>query len=104
MICRSHQACPDGPIPLPFGVMCTLTVSLPDSVVERLEREAKRRSLSADALVLQALERAIPSDEEVGQGSVFERLSRLMVNDPASATDLATNKDHLEGLGVSRSA
>lgn len=84
--------------------MSTLTVSLPDPLAERLEREAKRRSVSRDVIVRQALERVIPDEDSAKQGSVFERLVQLVVADPASPTDLATNPAHLEDLGVSHPA
>lgn len=84
--------------------MSTLTVSLPDSLAERLEREAKRRCMSPEAIVRQALDQAIPAENATGESGVFERLSRLMVSDPDSPTDLATNKAHMEGFGAAHSA
>ena len=84
--------------------MSTLTVTLPDPLAARLEREATRRRVPADTIIRQALEQAIPSDEASESAPIFGRLSRLIVNDPASPTDLATNPAHMESLGVSRSA
>ena len=84
--------------------MSTLTVSLPDLLAARLEREAKRRCVPADTIIRQALEQAIPSDEAAESAPIFERLSRLIVDDPTSPTDLATNPAHMESFGVSRPA
>jgi predicted DNA-binding protein len=84
--------------------MSTLTVSLPDPLAERLVREARHRSVTQDVIVRQALEQALPQDVNPVPQSVFEKLKKLMVNDPASPVDLATNPAHMEGFGVSRSA
>jgi len=84
--------------------MSTFTVHLSDSLAERLEREAKRRCVPAEAIVRQALEEAIPVDDSGKEGRIFERLSRLMVSDPESPTDLSTNKAHMEGFGAARSS
>lgn len=84
--------------------MSTLTVSLPDPLAERLVREARHRSVTQDVIVRQALERALPQDADTGENAVFEKLKRLVVNDPASPSDLATNPTHLKGFGVTRSA
>ena len=85
-----------------FAPMSTLTVSLPDPLAERLVREAKQRQVTQDVIVRQALEQALPQTEEAGGQSLFERLKRLAVNDPASPSDLATNPAHMEGFGVPR--
>jgi len=84
--------------------MSTLTVSLPDPLAERLVREARHRSVTQDVIVRQALEQALPQDAEAVPKSVFEKLKKLVVNDPDSPVDLATNPAHMEGFGVSRSA
>ena len=84
--------------------MSTVTVSLPDPLAERLDREARRQSVTPDVIVRKALEQALAQEEGAGERSVFERLQSLSVNDPASPTDLATNPAHMEGFGVSRSA
>jgi hypothetical protein len=91
-------------LPSMLGFMSTLTVNLPDPLAERLAREAQERKVTPDAIVRQALEQALPREEEAADSSVFDRLQKLIVNDPASPTDLATNPAHLEGLGVARSA
>jgi hypothetical protein len=83
--------------------MSTLTVHLPEPLAERLAREAQERKVTPDVIVRQALEQALPREEEAAP-SVFDRLQKLVVNDPESPTDLATNPAHLEGLGVTRSA
>ena len=84
--------------------MSTLTVSLPDPLAERLLREAQQRSVTQDVIVRQALEQALPEEANVGEKSVFERLEKLVVNDPASPADLATHAEHMEGFGVTHSA
>ena len=83
--------------------MSTVTVNLPDPLSERLALEARNRSMTPDAIVLQALEKAFQG-ESIEPQSVFERLKRLSVNDPESPVDLATNPAHMEGFGVSRPA
>jgi hypothetical protein len=83
--------------------MSTVTISLPDPLVERLACEARRQSVTPDVIVRQALEQALAREESAGEPSVFERLQSLSVNDPSSPTDLATNPAHLQGFGVSRS-
>jgi hypothetical protein len=86
-----------------MAFVSTLTISLPLSLAERLEREAERRAVPVETIVRQALELAIPSEEGATPPPVFERLSRLVVNDPSSPVDLATNQAHMEGFGVSHS-
>ena len=84
--------------------MSTVTVSLPDSLAERLIREARQRSVTQDVIVCQALERALPIEEAVAETPVFDRLKKLVVSDPNSPADLATNPAYMEGFGVPRSA
>ncbi len=88
--------------------MSTVTVSLPDPLAERLVREARHRSVTQDVIVRQALEQALeqalPQEEAVAETPVFERLTKLVVSDPDSPADLATNPAHMEGFGVTRSA
>ena len=84
--------------------MSTVTVSLPDPLAERLVREAKHRSVTQDVIVRQALEQALPQEAAVAETPVFERLKKLVVSDPDSPADLATNPAHMEGFGVPRSA
>ena len=84
--------------------MSTLTVSLPDLLAERLLREAEQRSVSKDVIVRQALEQALSQSAGASGKGVFQRLKELVVSDPASPSDLATNPAHLEDFGVTRSA
>ncbi len=84
--------------------MSTVTVHLPTPLAERLESEARRRSVTPDAIVQEALEQTITSGTAVKPPGIFARLSELMVTDPACPTDLATNPAHMEGFGVPRSA
>ena len=84
--------------------MSTVTFSLPEPLAERLAREATHRSVTQDVNVRQALEQALPLDATTGEETVFEKLKKLVVNDPASPSDLAANPARMEGFGVSRSA
>jgi Ribbon-helix-helix protein, copG family len=87
-----------------LAAMSTLTVNLPAPLAERLACEARQRCVSQDAIIRQALEEALPQAVPGEEAALFERLSKLIVNDPASPTDLAINPSHMEGFGVSRSA
>jgi Ribbon-helix-helix protein, copG family len=92
------------PEPNIIGSMSLLTVSLPEPLAERLTREARERPVTPDVIVRQALEQALPEDGRSGEKAVFEKLKQLVVNDPASPSDLATNPAHMEGFGVSGAA
>ena len=92
------------PGPNIFAAMSTLTVSLPEPLAERLRRASRSRSVTQDSIVRQALEQVLPQDADEAGQSVFASLAGLVVNDPESPADLATNPAHMEGFGVSRSA
>ncbi len=84
--------------------MSTLTVQLSDGMAARLLEEARRRNVPEGALVEQALEKTMPAKKPQPIPAMFARLQALMVNDPDSPTDLATNLAHLGDFGVARSA
>ena len=84
--------------------MSTVTISLPEALANRLAREATQRSVTQDLIVRQALEQTLPREAPNEPGTVFEKLTKLIVDDPESPSDLATNPTHMEGFGVSRPA
>ena len=79
-------------------VMTTITLKLPDPLLERLDRAAASANTTRSALVRAALEDALASGES-GTGSCFDLAGDLAGSIQGLPADLATNQAHMEGFG-----
>lgn len=78
--------------------MRTVTVKLHDRLWAEIEAAARARRVSRSEILRERLERAGPP-----AGSVWDRMSDLVIEDDAAPADLASNKARLRGYGRRRS-
>jgi hypothetical protein len=79
--------------------MKAISLKLPDEVLGRLERMARRRGQSKSQVVRTALARFLDAEQAVQPGSALEAALPWAgcVEGPA---DLSTNRQYLEGFGT----
>lgn len=78
----------------------TLQLSLPPNLEERLRREAQRRGLSPDSLVLQLLEKYLPSSDR--RAETIALLQSWIDSDEPDAAD--TDYDLFQALDEARTS
>ena len=78
--------------------MATVSLKLPDPLAVRLAETARQKSMSKSALIRDALETYLRSDEAVGKDSALSRAAdaRGMLSGPE---DLSVNKKYLRKFG-----
>lgn len=81
-------------------LMSTLSLKLPDSLLQRLDQESRARRLSKSALVRSALERELQPTKSGRAATCYD-----LAHDLAGSIrkklpkDLATNPKYMEGFG-----
>ena len=83
---------------LPAGLMTTVSLKLPDRLAVRLAATARQESMSKSALIRDALESYLRSNEAVRKDSALSRAAdvRGMLSGPK---DLSVNKKYLQNYG-----
>ncbi len=82
--------------------MKTLTLKLPDGLAAEIAAEASARRIAKSEVVRQRLMRKAGGQSRSAAGSIWSRMSDLVIqNDPLPA-DLSSNKVHLRGYGKNR--
>ena len=78
--------------------MTTVSLKLPDPLAVRLAETARQKSMSKSALIRDALETYLRSDDTVGKDSALSRAAdvRGMLSGPE---DLSVNKKYLRKFG-----
>ena len=78
--------------------MTTVSLKLPDPLAVRLAETARQKSMSKSALIRDALETYLRSDDAVGKDSALSRAAdvRGMLSGPE---DLSVNKKYLQNFG-----
>ena len=78
--------------------MTTVSLKLPDPLAVRLAETARQKSMSKSALIRDALETYLRSDDAVGKDSALSHAAdvRGMLSGPE---DLSVNKKYLENFG-----
>ena len=78
--------------------MRTITLKLPAGLAARVSAAVKRRAVSTSALVREALDARLASDEDAGAGSCLDLAGDLRgsLSGPA---DLSSNPKRLKGYG-----
>jgi len=75
----------------------TFTVKLQDSILADIDAEASARRVSRSEIVRERLEKS-----QTSQGSVWDRMRDLVVQEDRAPEDLASNKARLKGYGRPR--
>ena len=78
--------------------MKTLSLKLPESLLEKLDSTARRRGESRSALLREAIETVIEGESQIRDGSCLDLAKDLAgcVNGPE---DLSFNKRRMDGYG-----
>ena len=79
--------------------MQTISLKLPDDLLEDLERESKARRLSKSALVRESLEAVLRHRSRRGAVSCYDLARDLAGTVKGLPRDLATNPKYMEGFG-----
>lgn len=78
--------------------MATITLKIPDHLLERLDRAALSANTTRSAFVREALVETLESAES-GSGSCFDLAGDLMGSVEGLPFDLATNPKYMEDFG-----
>ena len=79
--------------------MQTISLKLPEDLLEDLEREAKVRRVSKSALVRESLEAALRRRSDRGAASCYDLARDLAGKVDGLPRDLATNPKYMKGFG-----
>ena len=81
-----------------FG-MTTISLKLPDRLLELLEDESRARRTTKSSLVRDCLEKTLAGRPTGGKASCYDLAHDLAGSVKGLPRDLATNPKHLEGFG-----
>lgn len=79
--------------------MQTISLKLPESLLERLEQESRARRVNKSALVRAALERELSKPSAQEQPSCYDLARDLAGSIKGLPKDIATNTRYMEGFG-----
>ncbi|MCX6876247.1 MAG: ribbon-helix-helix domain-containing protein [Verrucomicrobia bacterium] len=79
--------------------MSTLSLKLPERLLERLEAESRARGTTKSSLVRQCLEKGLGDRPAGDQATCYDLASDLAGSLKGLPRDLATNPKCLEGFG-----
>lgn len=79
--------------------MKTISLKLPEDLLARLEEEARLRRVTKSELVREGIESALAGSRVAEEASCYDLGRDLAGSLKGLPADLATNPDHLEGLG-----
>lgn len=79
--------------------MTTISLKLPETLVARLEAEARSRKKSKSAIIRDYLEQGLNGSPRGKRPSFYEQAQDLCGTGHSGVSDLATNPEHLEGFG-----
>lgn len=79
--------------------MRTISLRLPDSLVDQMEQEAKARRVTKSSLVRESLERALSRESPAGAVSCYEMARDLAGSVRGLPEDLAVNPKYMQGFG-----
>ena len=82
-----------------FLLMNTISLKLPDRLLERLEAAACARGTTKSSLVRECLEQSLDARPVGTKASCYDLASDLAGSLKGLPRDLATNPKHLEGFG-----
>ena len=79
--------------------MTTVSLKLPNHLLEALEAESKARRTTKSSVVRECLEKSLLSSSTDGEGSCYDLSRDLAGSVKGLPEDLATNPKHMEGFG-----
>lgn len=79
--------------------MNTISLKLPDRLLERLEAATRARGTTKSSLVRECLEASLDSRSEGGKDTCYDLANDLAGSLKGLPPDLATNPRHMEGFG-----
>ena len=82
-----------------FQPMNTISLKLPDRLLERLEAASRARGTTKSSLVRECLEKSLDARPVGGKATCYDLASDLAGSLTGLPRDLATNSKHMEGFG-----
>lgn len=82
-----------------FGRMSTISLKLPDRLLELLEKESRTRRTTKSSLVRDCLEKALTAPAPGGKATCYDLARDLAGSVKGLPRDLATNPKHMENFG-----
>lgn len=79
--------------------MSTISLKLPDRLLELLEKESRTRRTTKSSLVREALEKTLASKSSAGPATCYDLARDLVGSVKGLPRDLAINPKHMEGFG-----
>jgi hypothetical protein len=79
--------------------MSTISLKLPERLLELLEKESRSRRTTKSSLVREALEKSLAARPPNGETTCFDLARDLAGSVKGLPRDLATNPRHMEGFG-----
>jgi hypothetical protein len=79
--------------------MQTISLRLPDEIVEELDRAAKAQHVTKSALVRASIEKTLRPAQSAKAQSCYDLVSDLVGSIKGTPKDLATNPKYFEGFG-----
>jgi hypothetical protein len=79
--------------------MQTISLKLPESLLERLEEESRARRVNKSVLIRAALERELAEPSTKEQPSCYDLSRDLVGSIKGLPKDIATNPRYLDGFG-----
>ncbi len=79
--------------------MNTISLKLPDRLLELLEAESRARRTTKSSLVRECLEKALAAPRVGGKATCYDLARDLAGSLKGLPRDLATNPKHMEGFG-----
>ncbi len=82
-----------------IGVVTTISLKVPDHLLERLEAESRARRTTKSSLVRECLEKALDARASGGKATCYDLARDLAGSVKGLPRDLATNPKYLDGFG-----
>lgn len=79
--------------------MSTISLKLPDRLLDLLEKESRTRRTTKSSLVREALEKSLSPRSMGGEATCYDLARDLAGSVKGLPRDLATNPKHMEGFG-----
>lgn len=79
--------------------MITISLKLPDRLLELLEKESRTRRTTKSSLVREALEKSLSPRSRGSEATCYDLARDLAGSVKGLPRDLATNPKHMDGFG-----
>lgn len=79
--------------------MTTISLKLPNRLLELLEKESRARGSTKSSLVRECLEKTLAAPPHGGKATCYDLAKDLAGSLKGLPRDLATNPKHMEGFG-----